>query len=177
MLATPRSDAGLDAPALRPAAAFYQSFPARLDARDAQRYRLAFMAGVVPVRADILERMVAEARRDPHLECCGLLGGRGDAISAIFPAPNALASASEFEIAPENLFRVFREMRAGGWQHLGIYHSHPAGDNVPSRRDVERAHYPDAAYFIVSPLPHAPRPVRAFSIRDTTVTELIIEPI
>ena len=135
------------------------------------------MAGVVRVRAEILERMVAEAWRVPHLECCGLLGGRGGVVSAIFPAPNALVSASEFEIAPENLFRLFREMRAGGWQHLGIYHSHPTGGNVPSRHDVERAYYPGTAYFIVSPLPDAPRPVRAFSIRDTTVTELIIEPV
>ncbi len=133
------------------------------------------MAGVVHLRAEILDRLISEARRTPELECCGLLGGRGGVISAIFPAQNALASASEFEIAPRDLFRLFREMRAGGWQHLGIYHSHPAGDNAPSRRDIHRAYYPDAAYFIVSPLPDAPHPVRAFSIRDTRVTELTIE--
>ncbi|MBI3669532.1 MAG: M67 family metallopeptidase [Acidobacteria bacterium] len=133
------------------------------------------MAGVVHLRAEILDRLISEARRTPELECCGLLGGRGGVISAIFPAQNALASSSEFEIAPEDLFRLFREMRAGGRQHLGIYHSHPAGDNAPSRRDIDRAYYPGAAYFIVSPLPDVPRPVRAFSIRDTSVTELTIE--
>ncbi len=133
------------------------------------------MAGVVHLRAEILDRLISEARRTPELECCGLLGGRRGVISAIFPAQNALASASEFEIAPKDLFRLFREMRAGGWQHLGIYHSHPAGDNAPSRRDIHRAYYPDAAYFIISLLPDVPHPVRAFSIRDTSVTELTIK--
>ncbi len=45
-----------------------------------------------------------------------------------------------------------REMRAAGLDLLGIYHSHPNGKNEPSQRDIERAYYPDAAYFVVSPL-------------------------
>lgn len=67
-----------------------------------------------------------------------------------------------------------REMRAVGLDLLGIYHSHPNGKNEPSQRDIERAYYPDAAYFVVSPLAEAPHPVRAFSIRDGRVVELEI---
>ena len=137
--------------------------------------RLLRMEDVVRIRGEIVTRMMEEARRDPSTECCGLLGGSGAVISAILPARNALASPSEFEIAPKELFRMFRELRASRLDHLGIYHSHPAGDNAPSRRDIERAFYPDAAYFVVSPLPDAPRPVRAFSIREGRVTELAIE--
>jgi proteasome lid subunit RPN8/RPN11 len=133
------------------------------------------MAGVVHVRAEILRRMMAEAQRAPELECCGLLAGRDGVITAIFPAQNALASATEFELAPAELFRLFRRMRAGRWQHLGIYHSHPAGDNAPSPLDVERAYYPEVAYFILSPRAEASRPVRAFSIREGNFAELSIE--
>ncbi len=133
------------------------------------------MAGVIRVRLEILDRMLAEARRTPDVECCGLLAGRDVLISAIYPARNALASATEFEIAPEDLFQLFRQMRSEGPTHLGIYHSHPSGDNYPSFRDIARAFYPQAAYFIISPLPTAPQPVRAFSIRDARVTELTIE--
>jgi proteasome lid subunit RPN8/RPN11 len=133
------------------------------------------MDHVVRIRGEVVSRMMEEARREPSVECCGVLGGRGGVISAILPARNALASPSEFEIAPEELFRIFRELRASRLDHLGIYHSHPAGDNAPSARDIERAFYPDAAYFVVSPLPDAPRPVRAFSIREGRVTELAIE--
>jgi len=63
-------------------------------------------------------------------------------------------------------------MRAAGLEHLGIYHSHPTGDNAPSPRDLEQAYYPDAAYFIISPLPDAPQAIRAFAIRDNTCAEL-----
>ena len=67
-----------------------------------------------------------------------------------------------------------REIRAAGLQFLGIYHSHPNGKNEPSPRDIELAYYSEEAYFIVSPLPDAPKPVRAFSIRDGRVQELEI---
>ncbi len=133
------------------------------------------MAGVVRVRAEVLDRLLEEARRDPGVECCGLLGGRDAVITAIFPAANAQASATAYEIAPGELFRMFREMRAAGLEHLGIYHSHPAGGNWPSPRDFERAYYPAVSYFIVSPAPGAPRPIRAFSIREGRVSELTIE--
>ena len=70
-----------------------------------------------------------------------------------------------------------REMRAAGIELMGIYHSHPSTKNEPSRRDIERAYYPDAAYFILSPQPESSRPVRAFSIREGHVEELGIEAI
>ncbi len=135
------------------------------------------MAAVVRIRSEVVLRMIEEAKRDQTLECCGLLGGCGGVISAILPARNALASPNAFEIAPEELFRMFRELRGSRLDHLGIYHSHPAGDNTPSARDIERAFYPEVAYFVVSPLPDAPRPVRAFSLREGRVTELTIEPV
>ena len=124
----------------------------------------------------LLEFICSAARQDVVRECCGLLAGREGAITRIFPAANVAANpATSYEIAPEELFRLTREIRAASLELLGIYHSHPNGINEPSPRDVERAHYPDAAYFIVSPLPDAPQPVRAFSIRDGRVTELEIQ--
>ncbi len=133
------------------------------------------MAEVIRVGAEVLDRLVEEARRNPGVECCGLLGGREGVISAVFPARNALGSPTAFEIAPEELFQLFRKMRAAGLEHLGIYHSHPAGDNAPSVRDTERAYYPDAAYFIVSLSPGEGKSIRAFSIRNGSVSELTIE--
>ena len=133
------------------------------------------MSGVVRIRRVVLEEMVKEARRAGGVECCGLLAGRGGVITTIYPAPNALASAAAYEIAPAELFRIFREMRAVGLEHMGIYHSHPAGENTPSARDVEQAYYPEAAYFIVSPADNVERAIRAFSIRAGQVAELTIE--
>ncbi|HVB35464.1 MAG TPA: M67 family metallopeptidase [Patescibacteria group bacterium] len=126
------------------------------------------------VRRGIVARLVAEARREPAIECCGFLAGRGGVITEILPARNLLASTTAYEIAPEELFGLFRKMRASGLEHLGIYHSHPATDNSPSPADIERAYYPGAAYFIVSPLPENPCPVRAFRIRDGVATEVSV---
>jgi [CysO sulfur-carrier protein]-S-L-cysteine hydrolase len=133
------------------------------------------MAEAVRVRREILQEMLVHARREPQIECCGLLAGRDDIITTIFPAHNALASATAFEIAPQELFLFFRAMRDEGLKCLGLYHSHPTGDNAPSPRDIELAYYPDQVYFIISSLPSAPKPVRAFSICSGGVREFRIE--
>jgi proteasome lid subunit RPN8/RPN11 len=128
----------------------------------------------VSVTREVLERLLEEARRDPLRECCGLLGGREGAITTVLPATNALASPTAYEIAPDELFKLFRHMREAGLEHLGIYHSHPNGENAPSPRDIELAYYPDAAHFVLSPRADVARPIRAFTIREGCVRELEI---
>lgn len=120
--------------------------------------------------------MQAHARENPAEECCGLLAGGDGLITRAFTAANVSPNpATSYEIAPREIFDRIREMRTSGLELLGIYHSHPATTNEPSPRDISQAYYPDAAYFILSPKPDAPRPVRAFSIRDGRVTEIEIE--
>ena len=117
----------------------------------------------------------AHAQGEPDHERCGLLAGSEGVISRVLHAHNISGDpATQYEIAPTELFQLMREIRGAGLRLLGIYHSHPQGANEPSRTDIARAYYPDAAYFIVSPLPHEERPVRAFSIREGGVSELEI---
>lgn len=124
----------------------------------------------------ILDAMLAHARREPRVECCGLLAGRDGTVTRIFAATNAAENpATSYEIAPKQIFECMREMRAEGIEMLGIYHSHPNGKNEPSPRDIDQAYYSEAAYFIISPLDGAEKPVRAFSIREGRVTELEIQ--
>jgi [CysO sulfur-carrier protein]-S-L-cysteine hydrolase len=132
------------------------------------------MADSVRVSEEILKEMLEHARREPHIECCGLLAGRDGVITAIFPATNPLASATAYEIAPVELFQLFRTLRDRELTHLGQYHSHLSNDNAPSPTDIEQAGYPDQAYFIVSPRADAPNPIRAFSIREGSVREVEI---
>jgi [CysO sulfur-carrier protein]-S-L-cysteine hydrolase len=129
----------------------------------------------IRIRRAIHQKLLDEARQTPGNECCGLLAGRDGLITSILEASNALASPSAYEIAPEELFRLMREIRAAGLELIGIYHSHPRGENRPSETDIARAYYPEAAYFIVSPPALARNPIRAFSIRDGNVTELTIK--
>jgi proteasome lid subunit RPN8/RPN11 len=133
------------------------------------------VTATVRVRREIISRIREEARMAPNQECCGLLAGRDGIITRILPARNALESATAYEIAPAELFRLMRQIRGEDLEMLGIYHSHPRGENRPSPRDIGSAFYSEAAYLIASPLADAAQPVRAFSIRDGRVAELQIE--
>jgi len=116
------------------------------------------------------------AQREIVRECCGLLAGRDTVITHAFPAENVASDpAKTYEIAPKEIVRLLREFRERRLDFLGIYHSHPNGENKPSARDIDRAYYSEAAYFILSPQPDASKPVRAFSIRNGRVTELEIQ--
>ncbi len=130
------------------------------------------MAVSTAITQTIRDRLLEEARKNPATECCGLLGGRDGSITSIYPAPNHLDSPTAYEIAPTDLFRLMREIRAAGEELAGIYHSHPASENRPSARDLELAYYPDVTYVIVSLLSLAPHPVRAFSIQKGIAVEL-----
>ena len=123
----------------------------------------------------IAERLLAEARAHAPLECCGLLGGRADRVTQILPATNTLPSPVAYEIASRELFDLFRRLRRQGLELVGIYHSHPGGDNSPSARDLERAYYPEVAYVIVSP--RAEQAIRAFRIQGGKAGELVVETI
>jgi proteasome lid subunit RPN8/RPN11 len=138
------------------------------------------MAESAVIAQSVLEAISAEAARQREIECCGLLGGRDGMITSIYPAANVLASGTAYEIAPKDLFRIMRQMRADGVELMGIYHSHPTGDNSPSPTDIARAFYPGAIHFIASPItgPRGRAPtsaLRAFEIREGMVTELRIE--
>ncbi|HKS83660.1 MAG TPA: M67 family metallopeptidase [Candidatus Acidoferrales bacterium] len=134
------------------------------------------MHHIVHVPDSILRKILVQAKHAHGIECCGFLAGRDGVITHAFPAANASPNpATSFEIAPREILDRIRAMRAAGIELLGIYHSHPNSPNEPSPSDIAQAYYPDAAYFILSPLPDTPHPVRAFSIRDGRVTELAIE--
>ncbi len=123
----------------------------------------------------LLEDLLEQARRSLPNECCGLLGGQGREVTRIFPGTNALASPVAYEIPSRELFELFRRLRAEKLELVGIYHSHPSGENAPSARDLERAYYPEVAYVIFSPNPAQPRPLRAFLLADGTMEELAVE--
>jgi proteasome lid subunit RPN8/RPN11 len=137
------------------------------------------MTDSVAVLSSVLRVIAAEAARNPCVECCGLLAGADNnvppLVTHIYPATNVLASSFAYEIAPEELFRIMRQIHAGGLRFVGVYHSHPTGENRPSSADITRAFYPDAVYFIASPVLNLAAPVRAFCIRGAIVSELRID--
>jgi proteasome lid subunit RPN8/RPN11 len=126
---------------------------------------------VLRVAAGAYDALLAEARAALPDECCGVLGGRGEAVERVFPVRNeAPLPRSRYEMAPAELWAARRRARAEGLDVLGFYHSHPRTPPVPSTYDIERAYYPEAVYVIVGvesePL------VRAFRIAAGRADEI-----
>lgn len=86
------------------------------------------------VRAELL----AHAEAERPLECCGILAGAAGIVTKRFPIRNDLASPTEYLTNARDLLDAMRTMRGEGLETMAIYHSHPAGDAVPSRTDLER---------------------------------------
>jgi len=124
-----------------------------------------------------IDEMIAHARQEAPLECCGVLGGKDGHVLKLYRATNAERSRYRYNIDSQDLFRINRECEENGWQFLAIYHSHPDSEAYPSPTDVGLAFWPESLCFIVSlRYPDAPE-VRAFRILDGRVTdeELIIK--
>ena len=78
------------------------------------------------------------------------MSGQGREIDSIRATGNQKRSRKEFFIPLEELFSFFQGLRESGQKHLGIYHSHPRSECLPSARDVAEFHYREVSYWIVS---------------------------
>ncbi|MFZ4629590.1 MAG: Mov34/MPN/PAD-1 family protein, partial [Blastocatellia bacterium] len=130
----------------------------------------------------IYQALMAHALREVPWECCGLLGGVGEAVQSCHPLTNrALTPQTRYFASPEDLFPAMRSLREAGETLLAIYHSHPVGDPFPSETDLELAFYPQVVYLIVGPLhpepgfSASPPEVRGFLLGGLEVLEVEIE--
>lgn len=116
--------------------------------------------------------MIRHAKACYPWEGCGLLAGQGNQAARFIPMENCVGSESEYEMEPQQLIQTLWSLRENGEQLVAIYNSHQRGAAKPSRRDIERAYYPEAAYLIVS-LADLERPeVRGFRITEGEATEI-----
>jgi proteasome lid subunit RPN8/RPN11 len=118
----------------------------------------------------IYDDLIDHARSGFPLEVCGILGGAGDTVSAIYRMTNTDASNEHFMMEPREQFSVVKELRAKSISMLAIYHSHPESSARPSEEDIRLALTPGVSYLIIS-LQDADQPVvRSFKIADGVVT-------
>ncbi len=113
-----------------------------------------------------IDRIQAHAEQAYPHEGCGLLVGRFDAETnekilvnlvlldnawdtAGHGGPAGMTSQRRYWIAPQDLFETQRQARADGLVIIGVYHSHPNAEAVPSSCDRDLA-WPTYAYIIVS---------------------------
>ena len=117
--------------------------------------------------------LVAHAQEESPKECCGYLTLRDGVVLDVFPAENAYPSPRYgFEFG-------FRDLQAANDLHdegfeIGIYHSHPRSEAVPSQQDRNvMRNYENWVQLIVSP--EGEPAVRAWWISDRGVDEEPVE--
>ena len=129
-----------------------------------------------------LRIMVDHCVRGLPDESCGILAGRLDRVVKTYCMRNARPGPASYEMEPEEQFSVMKDIRDSGFEILGLFHSHPAGQAYPSSVDVEHAYwpgtlfpnYPDVVYIIISLVNRAKPDIRGFSIHDNSISEVML---
>jgi proteasome lid subunit RPN8/RPN11 len=101
-------------------------------------------------KQEIIDEIVAHARREAPGECCGVLIGDAMAVVEAIPTGNLSENPNRFLIDPQGHMDALRRARARGLEVIGFYHSHAHSPAVPSARDLAEAGYPDLLMMIVS---------------------------
>ncbi|HET8641051.1 MAG TPA: M67 family metallopeptidase [Pseudonocardiaceae bacterium] len=129
------------------------------------------------IRRDLVDAMVAHARRDHPDEACGVLAGPAgsDRAARIIEMTNAERSPTFYRFDSMEQLRVWRDMDAADEVPVVIYHSHTATKAYPSRTDISLAAEPEAHYVLISTRDPNLHELRSFRIVDGVVSEEPVE--
>jgi [CysO sulfur-carrier protein]-S-L-cysteine hydrolase len=135
------------------------------------------MTSVLRIRRELVDKIVAHARRDHPDEACGVIAGPEgtDRPDRHIPMLNAARSPTFYEFDSGDLLKLYREMDVNGEVPVVIYHSHTATEAYPSRTDVSYASEPEAHYVLVSTRDAERHEFRSYRIVDAVVTEEPVE--
>jgi proteasome lid subunit RPN8/RPN11 len=132
---------------------------------------------VLRIRRELVDEIVAHARRDHPDEACGVIAGPegSDTPERFIPMLNAARSPTFYEFDSGDLLKLYREMAANDEVPVVIYHSHTATEAYPSRTDASIAAEPDAHYVLVSTRDPEVHEFRSYRIVDAEITEEPVE--
>ncbi|MEU7782956.1 MULTISPECIES: M67 family metallopeptidase [unclassified Amycolatopsis] len=129
------------------------------------------------IRRELVDEIVAHARRDHPDEACGVIAGPegSDSPERLIPMLNAARSPTFYEFDSADLLKLYRELDANDEVPVVIYHSHTATEAYPSRTDANIAAEPDAHYVLVSTRDPEVHEFRSYRIVDAEITEEPVE--
>ena len=99
---------------------------------------------------NIIEELIAQARKEAPDESCGYLLGAGDEVTENYWMENIDHSPEHFSFAPKDQFAALKYARSKGLRILANWHSHPASPSRPSQEDLRLANDPTIRYAILS---------------------------
>lgn len=119
---------------------------------------------------DIIDELIAQARKDAPNESCGYLLGTGNEVTENYWMENIDHSPEHFSFAPKDQFAALRYARSKGLKILANWHSHPATPSRPSQEDLRLANDPTIRYAILSLLNDEPR-LNSFKILNGEIID------
>ena len=132
---------------------------------------------VLTISQELLDAIVAHARRDHPVEACGIIAGPegSDRPERLVEMVNAAGSPTFYEYDSTELLALYKEMWDRDEEPVVIYHSHTSTEAYPSRTDIDLASEPGAHYVLVSTREDGnsdgPIEFRSYRIVDGEVTE------
>lgn len=123
------------------------------------------------------EAIIAHAREEAPLECCGLLLGSPGTVDEAVRARNVRRSTTAYLVDPADHFALIRRARREGRTIVGAYHSHPRSPAVPSEVDLREAQDAGFVYVIVSLAAAGDPDVRGYRLVGGGFTETRLVPV
>ncbi|MGH3940377.1 MAG: Mov34/MPN/PAD-1 family protein [Pseudonocardiaceae bacterium] len=137
---------------------------------------------MLTIRRDLVDAMVAHARRDHPDEACGVLPGPkgSDRPERFVEMINSERSSTFYRFDSDEHLAVWKAMDAADEEPVVIYHSHTSTEAYPSRTDISIASEPGAHYVLIStrdPDAHELRSYRILGGGFGEVGEVTEEPV
>lgn len=120
-------------------------------------------------------KLIMEAIEAYPAECCGFLLGKEDTteqylIKHVVTCKNESGTDKEYKISPQEFKKVEKEAGKKKMSLIGIYHSHPDWDAIPSETDTENA-LPNLSYLIISVFKHKVSAARSWRLNNNRFFE------
>lgn len=113
----------------------------------------------------VVKRLFAEGKEALPNEYSALLAGDGAHITRHFPASPAGMTMHTFAWDGPALISALADMRKERAAWLGVLHTHPRSQPIPSRADLAGWHYPALSYWILS-FPSGVPDLRVYQLAD-----------
>ena len=120
---------------------------------------------------DLVDRVIAHARRDHPDECCGVIAGRDGRATRLFEMENADRSPTGFTFDSAEWLKVYRDIDDADEDQLVVYHSHTATEAYPSRTDVLWSRTTEFKHWLLVSTRSDEDEVRSFVITGGEVVE------
>jgi proteasome lid subunit RPN8/RPN11 len=128
------------------------------------------------IAPELLESIVAHARRDFPNECCGMVAVRDGRAVSVHEAENLARSPLRFEVDGLAVHRTIEQIEDAGGELGAIYHSHTRSEPYPSQTDINfAAGWPGVEWIIVGLRRDGEPTVRSFRIDDGKVSEVALD--